>query len=143
MIYITNIKNVKPGVYDEAYAIVRSFRNQSAWLKQLAALSPSPDLFHKYMALKNAGKWRESSFRDIYVPQFLHEMRYSELSAKILNFLVEKDRAGKNVALCCFCPDETLCHRSIIAGLLQGAGANVRTDTGNDYSRYYQMYLTA
>lgn len=94
------------------------------------------------MALKNAGKWRESSFRDIYLPQFLHEARFSQETASLLNLMYEKDKAGKNIALACFCPDETLCHRSIIAGLLQGAGADVRTDTGNDYSRYYQLYLS-
>lgn len=94
------------------------------------------------MALKNAGKWRESSFRDIYVPQFLQEARHSQETANLLNLMWQKDHDGANIALACFCPDETLCHRSIIAGLLQGAGANIQTDTGNDYSHYYQMYLS-
>ena len=141
MIYVTNIRNLKHIRGDQNYAIVRNIKARSAWLERLDALAPSPDLFHKYMALKNAGKWRTSSFRDIYLPQFLKEIRYSQEAARVLNKLVEDDKAGQIITLSCFCTDESICHRSIIAGLLQGAGANVTTDTGTDYSRYYNMYL--
>ena len=95
------------------------------------------------MALKNAGKWHEGTFREIYVPKFIREIRYSQEAADMLNLLVKKDREGANIALACFCPDEALCHRSIIAGLLQGAHCNVATETGNDYSYYHLMYLNA
>lgn len=55
MIVITNIRNLKPNMYDETYAIVRSLKSSSPWLKQVSVLSPSPTLFHKYMMLKNMG----------------------------------------------------------------------------------------
>lgn len=47
---------------------------------------------------------------------------------------------GETVGLACFCGDETLCHRSIVAGLLQGAGADVRLASGADYSRYFEAF---
>lgn len=143
MIVITNIRNLKPNMYDETYAIVRSLKSSSPWLKQVSVLSPSPSLFHKYMMLKNMGQWSAESFRTIYVPQFIYEMRYSQAAANALNTIVQMHREGKRIAMACFCPDETLCHRSIIAGLLQGHGEEVITDTGNDYSLYYKQYLEA
>ena len=143
MIVITNIRNLKPNMYDETYAIVRSLKSSSPWLKQVSVLSPSPNLFHKYMMLKNMGQWSAVSFRTIYVPQFIYEMRYSQAAANALNKIVQMHREGKRIAMACFCPDETLCHRSIIAGLLQGHGEEVITDTGSDYSLYYKQYLEA
>ena len=32
-------------------------------------------------------------------------------------------------------------HRSILAGLLQGVGCNVKTEHGTDYSIYYKMLM--
>lgn len=143
MIRVTNIRSMSPGSQDEAYAIVRSMKSSSAWLKQLAVLSPSTDLFYRYLNLKKAGQWSERTFREIYVPQFLHELRWSREAAESLNQLVRKDQSGLVITLGCFCPDEALCHRSIVAGLLQHAGCDVRTDTGRDYSAYYAQYLSA
>lgn len=130
-------------MYDESYAIVRSFKSKSKWMQQLSTLAPNAELFHEFMALKNAGKWHEGSFQDIYVPKFIHQIRYSQEAADVLNSIVERHQAGKHIALTCFCQNETLCHRSIIAGILQGHGEKVFTDTGTDYSRYYQLYLNA
>ena len=33
-----------------------------------------------------------------------------------------------------------MCHRSIVVGILAGAGADVRTDGNRDYSFYHDMY---
>lgn len=140
MIRITNISNVKRGEQDYAYAIVRSMKHPSDWLVQLPVLSPSTGLFFDYRRMANAGTWNARSFEERYVPRFLEEMRSPEARAE-LNRLYRLDRQGATVALCCFCRDESLCHRSIIAGLLQGVGANVRVDGGADYSRYWSMFL--
>lgn len=125
------------------YAIVRSMKSQSNWIQQLPELSPSPQLFRSYLNLKQANMWSRSAFETTYVPTFLHEMRHSQAAANALNMIAALDNQGKNIALVCFCPDETLCHRSIIAGLFQGAGHAVATDTGRNYSHYYQAYLNA
>ena len=139
MITIKSIRNVKYDEYDEVWAIVRSMKNKSDKIKQVQALSPSLDLFFKYQRLAKAGEWNEQTFRDIYVPQFLHEIKNDEAYA-YLNQLFFADKAGKNICVVCFCPNETMCHRSIIAGLLQGVGCNVQTETGNDYTKYYKMF---
>ena len=94
MIVITNIRNLKPNMYDETYAIVRSLKSSSPWLKQVSVLSPSPNLFHKYMMLKNMGQWSAETFRTIYVPQFIYEIRYSQAAANALNRSEER-RVGK------------------------------------------------
>lgn len=140
MIHITNIRNIMNGEYDEVWAIVRSLKSQSKALKQVTALSPSADLLGRYLALKGMGNWNAQTFTEVYVPQFLREMKENPEAKSALNYLWSQDKQGKNICLVCFCTDETLCHRSIIAGLLQGVGANVVTDTGDDYMKYHQMY---
>ncbi|WP_155957648.1 hypothetical protein [Eubacterium sp. 14-2] len=49
--------------------------------------------------------------------------------------LVELDKQGKRICLVCFCLDETLCHRSIIAGILQCTGIQIQGVKRN-YSKY-------
>ena len=91
-------------------------------------------LFKKYLQLRDTGKWNADAFRSIYVPTFLKEMSGIEPKRK-LSELIELDRQGKRICLICFCHDETLCHRSIIAGILQYAGIHVQGVKG-DYLKY-------
>lgn len=139
MIRITNIRNTQ-GDYDEVWAIVRSLKSKSDALKQVTELSPSTDLFFRYRNLVKDGQWNKDSFDKIYVPQFISEIRSSSIAVDTLGYLYQQDKMGKNICLVCFCTEEELCHRSIIAGLLQGVGANVVTDTGNDYSHYFDIF---
>lgn len=138
IIAVKRISDVGRGEYDESYAIVRSMKSQSDWLIQEPLLSPSKDLFFKYLSLKKAGKWDQQAFDSIYVPQFIRELKSNPAALKKLNELFGKSKEGRNIALCCFCPTEELCHRAIIAGLFQGVGADV--EVGADYSRYYNYY---
>lgn len=141
MIYIKSIRNVKYAEHDEVWAIVRSLKNKSDKLKQVQELSPSLNLFFKYQKLAKENKWNETTFQNIYVPQFLKELKEGKhYIYPVLNQLCALDKAGKNICLVCFCPNEALCHRSIIAGLLQGVGCNVKTETDTDYTRYYNMF---
>lgn len=137
MIRIVNIRDLRQNDGSESWAIVRSFKNQSSWIKHVPELSPSRDLFCKYLDMKNKGQWNQNAFDNIYVPQFLHEMR--TISYDMLNKVYIMDKNGADISMACFCPGE-LCHRYIVAGLLQGAGCNVVTDTGKDYSKYFEMY---
>lgn len=139
MIIVDRISNVKRGAQDEAFAIVRSMRNPSEWLRQMDVLSPSRDLFFEYRRLEREGRWDADAFRNVYVPRFLREMRSPE-ARDALNQLYAADRSGRSIALACFCRDERLCHRSVVAGLLQGAGADVRLPSGADYSAYYAAF---
>ena len=45
----------------------------------------------------------------------------------------------KRICLVCFCDEEGLCHRSIVGGMLQGAGLEVK-GLMRDYSYYYDWY---
>ena len=136
MIYIDNIRGMKPQGFDESYAVVQSMKNiNTPWLRQLSALAPSRELFYQYLRLKKEGRWNGETFRNIYVPRFLWEMDAPEAKAA-LQSLAYKDRQGVNIQLCCFCTDPRLCHRTIVAWLLQTLGANVHTPEGVDYSHY-------
>lgn len=140
MLTFTNIRNVKNGMYDKVYAPVRSLKNPSPWMEQVADLSPSPALLGTYLRLKKEGNWNKNTFQSIYVPQFLTEIRHNKKACQWLNFLYNEDKAGRNIALVCFCADETLCHRSILAGMLKAVGANVRTDGMVPFAGYYDMF---
>lgn len=133
MITITNICNINYADCDEVWAIVRSLKYPGR-LKQVAELSPSWDLFKKYLALREDGRWNEESFKNVYVPVFLKEMQNAAARKKMAE-LTALDRQGKRICLACFCPDETMCHRSIIAGILQHSGIQVH-GIHADYSHY-------
>lgn len=140
MIRITNIRNADKNAFDENWAIVRSMKSKSEWMKQVTALSPSTGLFFAYRNLVNDGNWNADTFNSVYVPRFIRELRQDAEAQSLLQYLIEKDKLGKKICLFCFCTDETLCHRSIIAGILRGMGGNVVTDTGKEYLQYYGLY---
>ena len=137
MITITNIRNVDYEAHDEVWAIVRSLRDPGD-LRHVPELSPSWDLFKEYLQLRDLGQWSAETFRSIYVPTFLREMKVAAARRK-LNELVWLDRQGERICLVCFCPDETLCHRSIVGGILQHVGVHVQGIKG-DHSKYGRSY---
>lgn len=141
MVTICNIKDIHPEDYDETWAIVRSYKSTVQGVKQVDALSPSWDLFKKYRNLVQNGTWGEESFKQVYVPQFIQEMTQDE-PKKLIEQICRDDREGKNICIFCYCTDEMLCHRSIIAGILQGYGCSVN-GVQNDYTMYYDMYMSA
>lgn len=138
MITIANVCNLYQ--FDNAtttkYAIVRSMRKSISGTKQLAVLSPSEELFHWYWGLARKGRWTDDLFRNEYIPRFLREM-HSKDAVAALNDIWLRSKKGEHIVLACYCLREQMCHRSIVAGLLSGAGADVRTETGLDYSGYY------
>lgn len=141
VILVTDMRHVKDVPGAKAFAIVRSMKRPIPGVEQLAELSPEPGLFRTYLGLRNRGAWGPEAFRDTYVPQFLADLARNPAAAKALNGLYRMDREGQAAVLACFCPDERLCHRSIVAGLLQGVGCDVRFPSGADYSAYYQQYM--
>lgn len=140
MLKFAQISKVKPGQFDQVIAPVRSLRSPHLWMEQVPALAPSPDLFHKYLDLRKEGHWNRETFEEVYVPQFLRELKANSKAAQWLNRLYLMDRHGKNIALTCYCTDETLCHRSILAGLLAGAGCTCWLEKHEPEIRYFNMY---
>ena len=140
MIRITRINNADKS-YDEVWAIVRSLKSRSDWIKQVTDLSPSPELFSTYRTLVNTNSWDINSYRNLYVSRFILDLQTNPTAREKLAYLYDQDRLGKKICLVCFCPDEEMCHRSIIGGILQGSGCNVVMDTDRDYSHYFKMYM--
>jgi len=139
MIAIRNIRDVNKEKFDQVWLIVRSAKTVPDGMRHVSELSPSWDLFAKYRQLKKDGHWDAQTFQAIYVPQFLREMHALDARRR-LNELWVLDRQGKRIALCCYCPDERLCHRSIVVGLLSGVGCGITTLTGRNYKGYYEQY---
>lgn len=139
MIRITSINNAKFEDYDEVWAIVRNPKNLDDRYVKVPELSPSSSLYHWYWKVHTHGKFDEETFNKIYVPRFINEM--TEEGKQRLKQIRALDAEGKKIALICFCPDEKICHRSIIAGILQGLKVNVILDTDNDYSNYFQLFM--
>lgn len=99
-------------------------------------LSPSDELLDEYKALRDAENWNSYTFSTIYLPKFIKEMT-AETAIEKLEYLVKASRE-KDIALFCFCKTESLCHRSIIGGILKGMGADI--DCSDEYVKYYRMY---
>lgn len=137
MIYIGRISDAG-ACFDESWLVVRSLKGGApSRAKQVAALSPSKDLFYRYLDAKKAGKFNQSWFQAEYIPVFLHEIMENREARMLLNRLY-RDGFSKNILLACFCPNEALCHRSILAGLLLGAGAKIKYSS--EYAQYFRMY---
>lgn len=147
MIMIDRVYAPSKRQYDGSWAIVRSASKLPDGFDVCNILSPGGELWRSYCGVRDRYEQDKAFAHDywdkVYLPEFLSQMRYDQRAANVLNGLVELDKAGANIRMCCFCKDESLCHRSIIAGVLQGAGADVRLPSGADYSRYFKMYQEA
>lgn len=141
MIVIENIHRVRIQDYDEVWAIVRKLKSNPNNFRHVEDLSPSLELLNIFITLQENDEWDKKAFNEIYLPRFLKEIKGNKRTQELLNELYNRDLAGERIALVCFCDNESICHRSIIARILQGRKANVVTKTGNDYSKYYEMYI--
>ena len=114
MLYSGSFKDIDCDKYDGIWLIVRSLKSVPAGnnIYHVPQLSPSPDLFHKYLSLREAGKWNTKAFDEIYTPQFLKEMQSPE-AFRYLNILANKAKT-KDILIACYCKDERMCHRSLV-----------------------------
>ena len=137
MLIVTDIRTIGRIQADQKFAIVRSLTRPITGVSQWADLSPSRDLFREYLRLRDAGKWDAKAFEEIYVPKFLAEMRQPRAQAALAKL---HDMAmNANVAVACFCTDESMCHRSIVASLLAATGVAIRMKTPVN-PRYAELY---
>lgn len=128
-----------------AIAIVRSLRSGYDGVEQWQELSPSVGLLAEFNGWRKDARWAQAQYRQMkfqseYVPRFLQELRNNPAAHDKLVEIWNMDHDGKRVFLACFCSDEELCHRSIVAGLLSGIGVRVVTRTGRDYLEYYKAF---
>ena len=124
MIFLKDTKTYDFNKADELWFIVRKPNNQMLSLinsskkcKWVPELSPSNQLFQQYLTWRSSGQWNTDTFLYKYTPQFLKELKYNPKAHAALETLKETDK-NKRIELVCFCHDETLCHRSIMGGIL-------------------------
>lgn len=144
MITITHISQIRAAQFDEIWAIMRFPKKLPKGVSHVPQLSPSKELWQLYMSERDAGRWNKETFETVYVPKFLLEMLSTEAKEK-LKELLAKASAGKRICLYCVCPDESLCHRAVIGGLLQWMARGLHLDIEikglqMDYSQYGQQY---
>lgn len=137
MIYTDQIPNICISDYDEVWWIVRSPDSLPKEEKLVQSLAPSRELFLKYREAFHAGQFGLDFFQTIYVPQFIAELSKNKEAEEDLAYLCQES-SRKNIVLGCYCENEALCHRSIIAGILLGMGAKIQTDP--EYWKYHEMY---
>ena len=97
-------------------------------------LAPSQSLLNDVQFYKSNYSWNKEIFISYFVPMFLRESN-TQAFKDTLNKLYIESR-NKKIALACYCGDETMCHRSVIMGLLKAVGA----ETEKDYSPYFLIY---
>lgn len=128
------ITKINPDDYDEVWWIVRSPDRQPEREKLVPELSPSPELFHAYRKAYHAGQFGKAYFQNVYVPRFLEDLAGNRTACGQLEYL-RRVSGEKEIILCCYCEEEKLCHRSIVAGILLGMGAEI--ETKEEYRKYY------
>lgn len=134
---MNQISNICTLDYDEVWWIVRSPDSPPQKEKLVQSLAPSRELFLIYREAFHTEQFGSEFFQTIYVPQFIAELSQNEEAAADLNYLCQES-SRKNIVLGCYCEDDSLCHRSIIAGILLGMGAEIQTDP--EYRKYYELY---
>lgn len=124
----------------ENWMIVHSCEPEQVptYAKQVKELSLSDELFKEYRAAVHANVFTIEWFDEIYIPHFLEDLSKNTKAKFLLKELCEKSNE-KDIFLVCFCQEERLCHRSIIAGILLGMGADIETSV--EYLKYYDQFM--
>lgn len=137
MIKVSDIANIDLENCDEIWWIVRKLDRSLGSAKHVSELSPSSELFKEYRRVYHRGMFNDDYFQKVYVSRFLQELSVNKEALKLLKILCEESER-KNIVLCCYCENENLCHRSLIAGILLGMGAVI--DTELSYVRYFEKF---
>lgn len=108
-------------------------------LYYVPVLSPSQELTLKAKELRDAGKLDQKTFHTEIADPFLKELVVSDEAKNMLNRISKASKGGRKIALACFCQDPDICHRSVVAGLLQAVGNPSQGIA--EYSPYMFDYL--
>lgn len=125
MLYIGRVFNMFDKHYDEIWICTRTlpnfldekFRPNGLNIRAVPELAPSRNLFHWYLSKKDRGEWNHEVFEQQYTPVFMKEM--SEPTAKSYIKALKNISKTKDIFVCCFCKDESLCHRILIKRLVE------------------------
>lgn len=88
-------------------------------------LAPEKHLVNQYLGFRNKGEWTQEKFDTWYRPLFIQQM-YTRIETKgVLNHVHKLITSGDDVVLACYCHDENMCHRRIIAEEFEKKGIEV------------------
>jgi uncharacterized protein YeaO (DUF488 family) len=126
--------------YSEIWNIMRYPVTANISMQLHRELAPSQELYFMFKRLKDMGAWNAKTFRELYVPIYLQEMKDSREARDSLNYLYKRAQ-DSDICVCCTCYDENLCHRSIVQGLVNEALQATGTIIPNFTSKgYYDMF---
>ena len=134
---VTSIRDPKLFQKDHVLATVRKIMKPNAKFEPHSECSPSQKLLYTYLDLKKQGNWNQQTFDEIYLPRYLKEQASNPTALATMANLLSKDTS--NMGAFCYCGNESLCHRSILGGILQGNGKQVEGLEG-DYSKYAEQF---
>ena len=129
MIETMSLRKCNPEKYDEVWLIARhpgkamDFVKKNSNVFVVPELSPSEELFSTFYYLKNSGKWNQDAFDEIYKPEFLEQIMFSNPAISRLRHLLKHQESS--IALVCFCSDKNMCHRRLIGEILKSLKAEV------------------
>lgn len=133
MIYLENVsREIQHTLnrYDQVWFIMRDASEEQYFIvthSQIvvhAELSPKLELFRLYRDRTKSSYWDKFAFNNFYVPHFLKGLSENQAGLLLLQEL-KTQSAEHEIALACFCEDESMCHRSIIGGILLNMGATI------------------
>lgn len=140
MIYVSNLRSMQLLEAPVKWAIVRSYKNPLRGITQMVDLSPTKELFGKYLQWKSQGVWNHDTFRNLYVPEFMETTIATEAAMKALKLIRTMDTNGTGIAIGCFCENENMCHRAVVGGILEGLGCDVRYPREVSHIEFYEEY---
>lgn len=100
-------------------------------------LAPTPELLLWFQQHKECIYRNPEMFEEDYAPRYIRELLDSQAALNELLLLLSSVRKGKRIALVCTCYHEELCHRSILAGILQGVAPDIEMKASRDYIKYW------
>lgn len=139
---ICRLQNLRRIKADRKIALSYDLNGKFAFAEKPAVLLPGKDLIATAANFKADGDVDGMSqfFDETIVPQYLDQLRTGAGRA-LLNELYKDVKTGKTIAIGCYCADEAVCVRSVLAGLFQGVGLEVKGVDGN-YAGYFDMFKT-
>lgn len=141
MIQVLNMKDLTPDTVDYCICIMRSDRFLKPGITHMPQLAPSWELFNKYRQWEKSDEWCEDVFNNVYVPEFMESMCSKE-SRDALNWLWAQSYLCKVIQIGCTCKVESMCHRSVVGGILEGTGVKVSYESNASYSNYYNLWVS-
>ena len=126
MIYFRNINDIEDYSGKEIWLIMRSVTGNLEKIAKLPnvhvvpELAPSEKLYTDFLLWKKKLDWGQEKFDNEYTPRFIYQLSTDKKAQlKLLELCKRKDNS---IYLCCACEREQMCHRIIIARLLDQWG---------------------